>query len=176
MGCYYDIELAFNLREDVPAEVVSKIAFLMGEATDAAAPPAHPSFDEHTWRSGALAQHVTSPPKRGAAVCSFQRVLRYTQMGRDHYQYTFHLRCSSKLEPIFEDLLVFLQWAAQYCDGRQFVGYFVEEYESQPTLLYVSEGKAYMKDVREPPCCVDDGSPWVQAKPPQQKRWWRFWS
>ena len=54
MGCYYDIELAFNLREDVPAEVVSKIAFLMGEATDAAAPPAHPSFDEHTWRSGAL--------------------------------------------------------------------------------------------------------------------------
>jgi hypothetical protein len=62
-----------------------------------------------------------------------------------------------------EDLFPFLQWATPYCGGRQFVGYFIEEYACQPILIYVSDGQVYLREVREPPNSVIDGSTWPET-------------
>jgi hypothetical protein len=184
MGAHYDVELVFNLREDVPSEVVSAIAFLTGDLADAPERPDHPYFTDHSWQAGALSGYSTAPPNHGFAICKFSRVLRYTQAGEDHCQYTFHLRCDCKLEPLFEGLFPFLQWVAPYCDRRQFAGYYIEEYSSQPTLIYISDGQVYMREVREPPNSVIDGSTWPESPDRRdnsfstghtRKPWWKLW-
>ncbi len=184
MSSNYDVELAFNLREDVPSEAVSAIAFLTGDLKDAPDRPNHPYFTDYTWRAGALTVYLGGQLVRGPALCVFSRVYRYGRAGEEHYQHTFHLRCSCKLEPLFENLFLFLQWAALYCDGRQFVGYYLSESDCQPTLIYVSGGKVYMRQVREPPNSVIDGSAWPEAPNQREKRfagrrarkpWWRLW-
>jgi hypothetical protein len=184
VGSYYDVELAFNFPEDVPADVVSAVSFLVGELQDSPARPDHPYFTDYTWESGALAEYAATTPIRGAAICSFRRVHRFSKAGQEHYENTFHLRCSCKLESVFEDLLLFAQWAATHCDGRQFVGYFVVEFDWYPTLLYFDEGKLYVREAREPPQSVIDGSPWpdrpanrakATAAGHARKRWWRLW-
>ncbi len=183
MSAYYDVELVFNLREDVPSQVVAVIAFLTGDLKDEPDRPNHPYF-MHTWHAGALAENSATPPCHGFPVCRFSRVYRYTQYDEEHYQYTFHLRCKCKLEPLFEGLFPFLQWAATFCDGRQFVGYYLEEYACQPTLIYVGDGQVYMREVREPPNSVIDGSTWpditnrrdnLRAWRRARRPWWRFW-
>jgi hypothetical protein len=183
MSAYYDVELAFNLREGVPSQVVSAIAFLTGDLKDPPDRPNHPYF-LHTWGAGALARYSTTPPCRGFPICNFANVYRHSQSGEEHYQYTFHLRCRDKLTPLFEGLFPFLQWAAPFCDGRQFVGYFIEEDACQPTLIYVNDGQVYMHEVREPPNSVIDGSTSPDVRGPREKAlsrqgarkpWWKLW-
>lgn len=70
MGAHYDVELFFNLREDVPAMVVSAIAFLTGDLKDAPERPEHPCFSDGFWVAGALAAYATSPPGCGSILPS----------------------------------------------------------------------------------------------------------
>ena len=163
MGDRYDVELAFNLREDISAEVVSTMQRRI-----------------ENLKTG----YLSVKPARGASVFSFERVYRFSQVGQDHHQYTFHLRCTCKLEPLFEDILPFARWAATFCDGRQFVGYYLSEWDYQPTLVYFSDGVVYMREVKESPQSVMDGSPWpardrpsmkVAADHRKRKAWWKLW-
>jgi hypothetical protein len=182
MGAHYDVELVLNLREDVPPEVVSAIAFLTGDLKDTPERPNHPYFTDYTWQAGALAGYSTAPPSHGVAMCTFSRIYRFGRPGQEHYQYTFQMRCDCKLEPLFEGLFAFLQWVAPYCDRRQFVGYYIEEYDCQPTLIYVSGGQVYVRKVCEPPSSVIDGAAWPEAPGARassgrsaRKPWWRLW-
>jgi hypothetical protein len=184
MGAHYDVEITFNLREDVASEVVSAIAYLIGDLKEAPERPNHPYFTDYSWGSGVLAQGVGVAPNRGASICSFSRVYRFGRAGQEHYQYTFHLRVACKLESVWEDYLYFVQWVAPYCDGRQFVGYYLSECKCQPTLIYVSDGGVYIQEMEEPPKSVIDGSAWledpteranVSVRRHRCKPWWMFW-
>jgi hypothetical protein len=60
----------------------------------------------------------------------------------------------------------------------------MEVFASQPTLIYISDGQVYMREVREPPNSVIDGSAWPESPSRREnvfsarharKPWWKLW-
>jgi hypothetical protein len=161
MGMRYDFELAANLREDVPDNIIRILTFLLlpGEVAPDDEPD-HPFFS-YAWRQHPFSKWATScDPHTGDAVCSFRRVYRYTKCGIDHHQFTVHLRFADKAETVFEIGLAFAMWLALWSDQDEFVGYLKMESKPHPTLLYYHNRELYLREVAEPPQRATDGAYW----------------
>jgi hypothetical protein len=161
MGTRYDFELTVNLKEDVPENVVQIITFLMVPGVEPPVDvPADPFFS-HDWQKYPFASWAKScDPNAGEAMCSFRRVLRYTQHGIDHYQHTLHLRLCCRAESLYEDGLSFAMWLAKWSDQNECVGQFKGEGSRHPTLLYFHAGELYLSEVSAAPQRATDGAPW----------------
>ena len=163
MAARYDFEITVNLREDTPDDVLRVVEFLM---TEESREPANLPDDEFfsndwDWRAYRFVKWVTEcDPHAGDAICSFRRAYRFSRSGVDHYQYALHLRCSEKLETIFEVVLPFAMWIAKWSDQNEWVGNYKEESSRHPTLLYIHGGELYRREVSEPPQRASDGAIW----------------
>jgi len=157
----YDVELTVNLKEDAPEGILQVLGFLMSDGEgERPEVPEDPLFDSG-WLDDTFATWATGcEPVAGEAICSFRRVYRYTRQSVEHFQYTLHLRFSSKLEPIFEIFLPFAMWLAKWSDQDECVGSYKGEGTRHPSLLYFHDGKLYHSDVSEPPECTTDGTLW----------------
>ena len=161
MGTRYDFELTANLQEDLPENVVRVLTFLLRPGEDSPEEEPNHDFFGSDWRQDPFVNWAAAEnPNVGDSACSFRRVLRYTQYGIDHYQYTVHLRFVAKTETVFEVGLPFAMWLALWSDQNEFVGYYKAEHKRHPTLLYFHDRELYLREATEPPQRATDGARW----------------
>ena len=160
MSQYFEFQLAFNLKEDVPEDVIEAFQYLTNP--DAPLPKHLPDDDWFRTENPRLIGFASTEPNCGENVCSFRRVYRYSKMETDHYQFTFHFRCLWHDDGFYHDWWRLAPWLAKYADAHGFVGYYRKEYSPMPTLLYFKDGQVYLAEATETPSSIIDGKPWDQ--------------
>jgi hypothetical protein len=163
MSLHFEFQLAFNFVEPLPSPVIEAMEFLTGQRTE---PPDNwPNPDDGFVRSddarfpklSALAQGELNC---GDAVCSFRRVFRYRRAGQEHHQHTLHFRCLWHDDDFYHTWWRLVPWLAKYSDADGCVGYYKEEYEQHPTLIYFRQGRVFVHEVTASPISISDGQPW----------------
>src|SRR5438067_9770120 len=106
-------------------------------------PPSYPWFEAGEWREILQTDpEATHMPGNQWAV--FRRAYRFTQYGVDQYRWTLSFRCEMSDDPFYEDWWEFAHWLACWSDTQGFVGYYREEFERSPTLIYFLDGKVHI--------------------------------
>jgi hypothetical protein len=146
MSMHYDLVIVCDLREDTPEPCIELIRWLSDPASD---PEAKPQFDCFSENDKDLADNLDYPflasyPSE-EVVTVFQRRYRYTTSlvagRRDVYRYCLQYSARGILDDVFvETHILFVYWLSSLIvDG--FIGYYKEELDNQPRLLYVKDRK-----------------------------------
>jgi len=167
LSAHFDLAIALDLKPDTPQQVLDTLRYLMRtEDYDFDNPPDHEFFtrwDDQHWRNWMpLAENSTYSP--GEAGSSLRRVYRYTQHGQDVYRYTFSFRCWM-LDDGFYEWWPFAKWLALHSHTSGYVGYYREEFDLHPTLIYFREANVYTLRVTGDPIPIRGGKPWQELGP-----------
>ena len=76
------------------------------------------------------------------------------------YYDTLSLRCYLLDDTFFHIWWLFAEWIAEYSATTGLVGYYREELDLHPTLIYFRDGKVYISEVTQRPISIHDGTPW----------------
>ena len=163
MSRHFEFQLAFNFIENLPLAVVQTLEFLTGQRADQPIEWPDPDSDfigSEDARIPLLSVLAQGEPNCGENVCAFRSVYRYTRANCDVYQYTLHFRCLWLDDDFFHTWWRLVPWLAKYSDATGYVGYYKEELEAHPTLIYFHQGKVYFREVLETPVSIITGQPW----------------
>lgn len=160
MSLHFDFALACYLKPDTPQEVLDTLQYMTrSEDYEFGDPPDHPFFKGEYW-SNMLQIRTGTAHFPGEFGSIFRRTYRYTQADADVYRYTLSFRCHMLEEEFHEKWWAFAQWIAPYSETVGCVGYYREEFDWQPTLIYFRDGKVYVCEVTQTPLDIQDGKPW----------------
>ncbi len=160
MSLHFDFALACYIKPDTPQQVLDTLQYMTRtEDYNFDQPPRHPFFQDEYWRNmlKALMDSTCFPGQFGG---TFRRVHRYTQANVEAYRYMLSFRCYMLEDEFHENWWPFAQWIAPYSESTGCVGYYREEFDWQPTLIYFRDGKVYVCQVTQSPLDIQDGKPW----------------
>ncbi len=174
MGTHYDFALTCRVRADVDPVVLETLQRMVGDVPDEDSfePPQHEySTSSRSWktdfRSDRDFEYYSFPGPFGAASRAVRRRRRpdapkllrghdlslRCQMGDDHFVHTFWL---------------FLMWLSPYSHTQGWVGYFRNDLEFSPTLVYFRDGQVLLLDLEHAavPMPIDmvTGEPWPDTE------------
>jgi hypothetical protein len=146
MSAYFDLVINCDLRENAPLACIEFVSWLCDANSNLASQPKSDCFDQNekelanVWNFPFLA-----PQLEEETISNFQSRYRYTMPEstgeRDVRKYSLHFFERNILDDTFFDChLSFLYWIAGICENG-FIGYYKEEFDAEPTLMYVKEGK-----------------------------------
>src|SRR5262245_17099578 len=138
MSYHYDFALACDLKADTPQQVIDTLAYMARKADyPYNNPPAHSFFDEGWhWRYmlQMLPEETYSPGNVGSC---FRRAYRAEGV----YRYTLGFRCWMLDDTFY--WASFTDWLAPHSETEGCVGYYREEHDWQPTLIYFKSGEVF---------------------------------
>ncbi|MEO8397205.1 MAG: hypothetical protein ABI700_29690 [Chloroflexota bacterium] len=146
MSDHYDLVIVCDLLEAAPLACIEMIEWLTNPASD---PATKPDFDCLSGNDAALNGNFhfsfLAPLASEQIISLFQNRYRYTMSavegGANVYGYTLQFSGRNILDDGFYDCyLLFLYWLASISEDG-FVGYYIEEFDARPTLLYVKDQK-----------------------------------
>ena len=146
MSAYFDLVINCDLREDVPASCVQFISWLCDIDSSLETQPRVDCFDQNeTELANVWSYPFLAPRPDEETFSNFQSRYRYnmpeTKGGKEVYKYSLHFSEHNILDDTFFDChLSFLYWIARICENG-FIGYYKEEFDSEPTLVYVKDGE-----------------------------------
>jgi hypothetical protein len=144
MSLHYDLVINCDLREDAPAACVQLIAWLCGDVTKPES--ATDCFDQNEMNLATIWDfQFLEPAPESETFSDFQSRYRYNRPmnvgGAPVYKYSLHYSARLLLDDYFYDChLMFLPWLARLCEDG-FIGFYKEEFDAEPTLMYVKEGE-----------------------------------
>lgn len=136
MAVYTELSLAVELRTDTPAEVIDWIKFLVKPDKDmigAVKMPDHPLFRERTGNAPTYMDIFHG--SNGAAFAGTGHLVFELQ---DRSQ-TWHLTIRSALKNYQREIEAFLMWLMPYVEPNGFAGYYREQGEQYPCLIFYPE-------------------------------------
>lgn len=148
MSLYFDGFFACKLKPDTPQQVIAALQYMTRRSdhtfTDL---PDHRFFGIEGWEDFlqiAASDFRCSPGLTGSEL---HKVVETTGLGTSVEYYTISFRRTMHDDVEFYLLWnEFLEWIKPYCGTEGFVGFYREEFERDPVLLYVHGGQmAYYK-------------------------------
>ena len=152
MSFHFEFMLAFDLKPDTPTDVIALLRYLTRTEDYAfdGAPPApiaeYWERDDPGWRQllqkrdalwygagSAISQFAVAPPWRQTTSVT---------------QYTLTIRTDAGEADFYQLWSQFFQWLAPYSATEGWVGYYREEGNREPTLLYFEQGRVDSSWVR----------------------------
>ena len=161
MSMYFDGAIACDLKPDTPQQVLDVLQYMTRKedyAFDSV--PSHSFFTTNEeWRDFLqIDQEWTCAP--GLVGSDFRKTFRYTKNSEDVYRWTLSFRRTMHDDYEFPDFWwEFLFWIAPYSESTGFVGYYREEFELNPTLIYFQSGKVFTSEVTQSPA-GSNGEEW----------------
>ncbi|MEZ4670303.1 MAG: hypothetical protein R3E39_20545 [Anaerolineae bacterium] len=146
MSLHFDIVIVCDLREDTPSDCLELLAWLTDANSSSEARPRFHCFDENYMELADAFDHPFLAPLPNEEVISvFQRRYRYTMPtktgGKDVYRYCLQFSARGILDDYFYEChLLFTYWLASVSEDG-FIGYYKEELDNDPILLYVKDRK-----------------------------------
>ncbi len=160
MSLYYEFSMAFDMRPNTPQQVIDTLHHMTRSSLDELDnPPEHFFFKGNKWRN-MLQPHSGDPRFPGEFGSALRKAYRYTQFGVDVYRHTLCFRCCLLDDDFYDIWWGFCQWIAPHCESVGCVGYYREQSEWQPTLVYFRDEKVYVCQVQQTPVEIHDGTPW----------------
>jgi hypothetical protein len=95
----------------------------------------------------------------------FREAYRWTDRKVEESRYTFSFRCYMLDDEFDEIWWRFCQWIAPYSESTGCIGYYREQQDWQPTLIYFIEGKVHICEVDLTPREIGSGGPWPPSGP-----------
>ena len=151
MSLHYEFMLAFDLREDTPADVIAFLQYLTRTEDSAydAAPPApitdYYEPDDSSWRE--LLQSPSALSYGAGAAFALLAVAPEWRQRIKRTQYTLTIRAEALDDDFYQLWWPMLGWLAPYSATEGWVGYYREEGDQQPTLLYFEQGHVYLSKI-----------------------------
>jgi hypothetical protein len=137
-----EIYFTFDLKADIPDEVVEAIRSMMDKSYVATSMPAA-EFLDNDWQGildSSYHPMVVFPGEPFSSL-SYAYRLPSDPSERDTYRITLTFRTEIHYDALWEDYIHLLTWIAQYSETQGFIGYFRSEgTTSNPTLLYFKKG------------------------------------
>jgi hypothetical protein len=156
MSLHFEVAIACDLRPDTSPQVLDTLRYMLREEEYAFDnPPAHRFFEGSGWRSFlGIPDWV---PFAGEIGGSLRLAVRHGPDGSG-YRHTLSIR-SFMLDDQLYDGFEFLEWLAGHSETVGLVGYYREEMDLHPTLVYFKGGKVYLAGVK-PPREMHTDEPW----------------
>ncbi len=156
MSTRYDFMLMCNLRDDIPAQVVDTLKYMLRtEDYEFNNPPNDPAFETDWWRNTfrPYPEYRNMNTYTGDEIHIFRRDSRGGSNNSTIYFYSLQLRRVMHGDAM-EEYLCFANWLAQYSERVGFVGYYLRSYAidegTNPTLLYFINSKLHIAQNLKP--------------------------
>jgi hypothetical protein len=159
MSLHFEFTLTLDLKPETPQQVIDTLAYMTrSEEYEFSDPPSHPWFEsDDEWRETLQADpEATHLPGNQWTV--FRQAYRYTQHGVDQYRWTLSFRREMLDDEFYEDWWQLADWLARWSETQGFVGYYREEFNRSPTLIYFLDGQAAIVEVTAEPVPLSAGS------------------
>lgn len=145
MSTRCEIYFTFDLKPDVPEDVLEAIRSMMDKNYKVTSTPAA-EFTDNYWQGLLDISPTEMLAFPGSSFSTLAHAYRYTQMpnqgGQDVYRNTITFRAEIHGDAFGEDYVHLLMWIAQYTETQGFIGYFRYDHSpSHPTLLFFKNGK-----------------------------------
>lgn len=159
MSLHFDVAVAFDLRPSTPQQVIDAIAYLVRtEDSDFSSLPDDPFFAVNGWQNVLQAKpEATYCP--GELYRSFRSAYRSTRRGVKQYRHTLSFRCYMLDDEFYHIFYPLMAWLALQSETKGFVGYYREESEWWPTLIFFKNGEVYFGEAKEAPTPMRKGAP-----------------
>lgn len=159
MSLHFELFLAMDLKPDTPQNILNILEYMThSEDTEfKASLPSDFLNEVDDWLYILRKEEARIPGELGSV---FRRAYRYTQSGQDVYRYTLGFRVFLLDDYFYEVYESFLKWLAQYSETTGFVGYWREEADLHPILIYFKNGKVYFSEKNDRPLEITEGEAW----------------
>jgi hypothetical protein len=150
MSLHYEFMLAFDLKPGTPPEIIALLQYLTRTEDYAYdGPPPQPVIgysddDNDPWWRQMLQGRGALWYGAGSAISVFADTSSWR---RDHAQYTLTIRSDALDDDFYQIWFRMFVWLAQYSATEGWVGYYREEADQQPTLIYFRQGQVYYYDI-----------------------------
>ena len=150
MSVHYDLFFAFDLKSNLPNEIINALGYVTGITTLSSNLPQDSQFNDGVWK-GLL--KITSKPDMlrfpGHSVSIQSLAYRYglseAKQGTVNLQ-TFTFRHEIK-DDFMHEYLLFLSWVAPYSETVGYIGYFLSDLDYHyPVLLFFRNNKLIFQD------------------------------
>jgi hypothetical protein len=150
MSLHYEFMLAFDLKPDTPPQIIALLQYLTRTEDYAYdGPPPEPVIgyapdDEDPWWRQMLQNRDALWYGTGSAISVLAAAPAWR---RDTAQYTLTIRSEALDDDFYQIWLGMFIWLAQYSATEGWVGYYREEANLHPTLIYFRGGHVFYYDV-----------------------------
>jgi hypothetical protein len=141
MGLHFQLDISFDIKDDVEESIILGLENLTsGLSLTENQRKKIPSILTY------LNPKMTDNSFLGSSIFYFKKHYRFTQNNVDFYKYTFQLRQIFGDDEFYEEGYPLLAWFAKISDTQGFVGYYKEEYDEKPQLLYFRNSDVLFDD------------------------------
>jgi len=82
---------------------------------------------------------------------TFRSAHRFTRQNVKHFRHTLGFRCYMLDDQFYDLFYPLVSWLAPQSETKGFVGYYREELEWCPTLIFFKGGEVYFHEAKEAP-------------------------
>ena len=150
MSLNYDFAIACDLRADLPVPALAALRYLARALPDA---PDDADLDV------AILARLRPDGATAYAPGEFGCTMREVARPAESSGWTFGLRRFLHDDAFHEVWWAFALWLAALSATEGLVGYYREELDVQPTLLYFRAGHLYLHEVTGTPESIGEGTP-----------------
>ena len=137
MSLHYEVVFSLFLRDDTPSGVLDELRWQLGLSTQK---PDACAID-YEWPQMRPNEPSYLP---GGEVAMLRRQYRYSRSGVEHHAWGLYVREFWLDDHWVAAWLRVAAWLAPYADGDGYAGFFREEQDEQPSLLFVRGGQPYV--------------------------------